>query len=354
MYKIILFNYFRNETKLKYEEIEQPIQYDCFIICYKDTFHENDLKIARQIRGRGLNFFLVRTHMDKAVEDQEGILGRTLTEHDKKDLIKEIRDNANKCLVAESLPKDVDDDRYIFLVSALLRKVDDKIIDDRNKFDFERLQFEIQNKLKGEKKTLFIYSLFNSCEQNIKLKCQSLRSKIKWAALTGSAGGAIPVPGVSAVVDGSILSTHCLFYMQTLGIFVSDFKKTAESFRVNYSALKENVLDKNSLVKAILELSESWGAIVLFEDFIKIALKEGSKHLTRILVEYLAKQTILNSAEELLKSVLFFFPGIGTFIASIVGASISFLTTSYSLNVLLDCFENVLLEVVKYCKDFVF
>jgi hypothetical protein len=310
------------------------------------------LKIARQIRGRGLHFFLVRTHMDKAVEDQEGILERSLTDQDKKDLIKEIRDNANKCLVGEYLPKDVEDDRYLFLVSALLRKVGDKITDNRNKFDFEKLQYAIQNKLKGEKKTLFIYSsLFNSSEQNIKLKCQSLRSKIIWAALSSGADGAIPLPGVSGLVDGSILLTHCLFYMQTLGIFESDFKKIAESFNIDYSALKKDVLDKNSFVRAILELSTAWGSIVLFEDFIKIALKEGAKQLTQVLVEYLAKQTILNSTEEALKSVLAFFPGIGTAIASIAGAGISFGTTFYSLKVLLNCFENVLLDTIKYCKE---
>jgi hypothetical protein len=44
----------RNETGLKYEQIEQPIKYDCFLICYKDTIHENDLKIATQIRDKGL------------------------------------------------------------------------------------------------------------------------------------------------------------------------------------------------------------------------------------------------------------------------------------------------------------
>lgn len=154
--KINLLNYFRNETKLKYEEIEQPIQYDCFLICYKDTIRETDLKIARQIKvkDKGPHFFLVRTHMDKAVEDKEGILGRILTKKDEEDLFKEIRDNANECLVVNNLSKDVDDDRNIFLVSALLRKVEKKITDNRNKFDFEKLQFEILNKLKSEKKTL--------------------------------------------------------------------------------------------------------------------------------------------------------------------------------------------------------
>ncbi len=291
--------------------------------------------------------------MDKAVEDQKGILGRTLTVQDEEDLLIEIRDNANKCLVGEYLPKDVEDDRYLFMVSALLRKVDEKITDNRNKFDFERLQYAIQNKLKDEKKTLFIYSLFNSSEQNIKLKCQSLRSKIIWAALSSGAGGAIPLPGVSGLVDEGILLKNCLLYMKTLGILESDFKKIAESFNIDYSDLKKDVLDKNSFVRAILELSKAWGENISFEDFIKIAyLKEGAKQLTIVLVEYLAKQTILNSAEEALKSVLASSaPGIGTAIASIAGASISFGTTFYSLKVLLNCFENVLLDTIKYCKE---
>ena len=159
-----ILNYFRNETKLKYEEIEQPIQFDFFLICYKDTIRERDLKIARQIRKdkhKSPHFFLVRTHMDKAVEDKEGILGRILTKKDEEDLFKEIRDNANKCLVVQELSKDVDDDRYLFLLSALLRKVENKITDNRNKFDFERLQFEILNKLKGEKKRVNVNVLFS-------------------------------------------------------------------------------------------------------------------------------------------------------------------------------------------------
>jgi hypothetical protein len=283
-----------------------------------------------------------------------GILEHKLTVQDEKDLLMEIRDNANKCLSGESLPKDVEDDRYLFMVSALLRKVDEKITDNRNKFDFERLQYAIQNKLKGEKKTLFIYSLFNSSEQNIKLKCQSLRSKIIWAALSSGAGGAIPLPGVSAVVDGYILWTHCLFYMQTLGIFESDFKKIAESFNVDYSALKTDVLDKNSFTRAIFELNITRATIELpgwmIDDFKKV-LKEESKKLAEVLVEYLAKQTILNSAEETFKSVLASYaPGIGTAIASIAGAGISLGTTYFSLKILLYYFENLLLDTINYCK----
>ena len=49
--------------------------------------------------------------MDKVVEDQKGLLGRSLTE---KDLLKEIRDNANNSLVGALLEKDVDDNRQLF------------------------------------------------------------------------------------------------------------------------------------------------------------------------------------------------------------------------------------------------
>jgi uncharacterized protein (DUF697 family) len=319
---------------------------------------------VKQIRKANMNYFLVRTKMDLAVQSREGDLGRELTNQDENDLFTEIKKNVNKSLVKELLPKDAEDDRYIFLVSAYLRQVERnkrnengeerkviEVTDNRNKFDFVRLQSAITQKLKGEKRSLFIYSLFNSSESNIKIKCDNLRKKIKWAALASGAAGAVPIPGVSGLVDVSILINRVLFYMKTLGIWETEFKKIANSFKVDYLELKRDVLDKNPIVKAIFSLSAAWGGIILLEDFIQIIITQGSKELVEILLEYLSKQAALNSAEEALKSVLAFFPGIGTAIASIIGAGISFGATYFSLKKLLDCFESVLLETIKYCKN---
>jgi len=303
--------------------------------------------------------------MDLAVQSREGDLGRELTNQDENDLFTEIKENVNNSLVKELLPKDAEDDRYIFLVSAYLRQVERnkrnengeerkviEVTDNRNKFDFVRLQSAITQKLKGEKRSLFIYSLFNSSEQNIKIKCDNLRKEIKWTALASGAAGAVPIPGVSGLVDVSILINRVLFYMKTLGIWETEFKKIANSFKVDYLELKRDVLYKNPIVKAIFCLSAAWGGIIFLEDFIQIIITQGSKELVKILLEYLSKQAASNSAEEVLKSVLAFFPGIGTAIASIIGAGISFRATYFSLKKLIDCFESLLLETIKYCKDF--
>ncbi len=115
-----------------------------------------------------MNYFLVRTKMDLAVQSREGDLGRELTNQDENDLFTEIKENVNNSLVKELLPKDAEDDRYIFLVSAYLRQVERnkrnengeerkviEVTDNRNKFDFERLQSAITQKLKGEKGIIY-------------------------------------------------------------------------------------------------------------------------------------------------------------------------------------------------------
>lgn len=76
--------------------------------------------------------------------------------------------------------------------------------------------------------------------------------------------------------------------MKTLGIWETEFKKIANSFKVDYLELKRDVLYKNPIVKAIFSLSAAWGGIIFLEDFIQIIITQGSKELVKILLEYLS------------------------------------------------------------------
>ena len=40
---------------LLYDQIKQPIEYDHYIICFDNTFHANDLKIAKKLFETVLN-----------------------------------------------------------------------------------------------------------------------------------------------------------------------------------------------------------------------------------------------------------------------------------------------------------
>ena len=92
-----------NETGLLYDQIKQPIEYDHYIICFDNTFHANDLKIAKKLFETGRKFYLVRTQMDLAISKEETNLGRELSEEDEENLFREIRQNANASLISNEL-----------------------------------------------------------------------------------------------------------------------------------------------------------------------------------------------------------------------------------------------------------
>ena len=280
--------------------------------------------------------------MDIAVNKRETNLEKeSLSPSDEKVLYQEITDNANLYLVSNMLPKHAENDSYLYLISALMKRI--KLengdwrteIDNRTKFEFEDLQMAVLNKLKENKKDTFIFSFCTMLENGIEIKCSTLRNRIKWAALASGAVGLVPVPGISAMIDIALITKEVKFYIEVLQFTENHIRSTARSFGVDFKDLNREVLIRNILIRDILNLSNEH---LMFES------------LKNICITFLYTQVALISSEEYLKGILVPIPVIGPTLASIIGGVSSLSVTYASLYLILNKLEEALKNVIKYCE----
>ena len=112
------------------------MNYDSYIICTANRFHDTDLKIAKKIAGSGKDFYFVRTKFDQDIFNTENDSGRYLNEKDIEKLSDYLKHDILDRLSKEGLkPKNV------FVLSALMSQA--KMIDNRRKYDFVKLQDEL-------------------------------------------------------------------------------------------------------------------------------------------------------------------------------------------------------------------
>ena len=277
--------------------------------------------------------------MDIAVNKRETNLDKeSLSPSDEKVLYQEITDNANLYLVSNMLPKHAENDSYLYLISALMRRI--KLengdwrteIDNRTKFEFEDLQMAVLNKLKENKKDTFIFSFCTMLESGIEIKCSTLRNRIKWAALTSGGFGLVPVLDISAI---ALITNEVKFYIEVLQFTENHIRSTARSFGVDFKDLNREDLIRNILIRDILNLSNEH---LMFES------------LKNICITFLYTQVALISSEEYLKGILVPIPVIGPTLASIIGGVSSLSVTYASLYLILNKLEEALKNVTKYCE----
>lgn len=295
-----------------YNSIKQPIKYDCYIICYKDTIHANDLEIAEQIKQQGLNYYFVRTNIDQDLLNCQRTKQRILTEEDKEELFNQIRKNIVD--QSQGLPND-----RIFFVSALMDRVEN--IDNRGKYDFPKLQLSIITNLEENKRASFISSMHILNRNGIKMKCDMLRSRIEDVVKASQYGGAKIVPLSSSLTKNENIRVEVQFYIITLRLTHDSIKKYVNLSGVNYETIKRQVIQKNECLMKILDSKN-------FE-------------LNNI------KEIAVCAAEEVFKAILIPF---GKSIASEAGAYYSGVSTRNILTELLDKIENTLNEIDDYCR----
>lgn len=216
------------------------------------------------------------------------------------------------------------------------------------KYDFQKMIAMMRSDLKNEQKEAFILSLRPLAVEGVKDKCKILRKRILKVALLSSTVGLIPIPGVSASVDMGLLIEEIVFYIKALKLTEKQIKETASSFNVNYDSLKRDVIVRNPFFNSILSIMGNLDINILKVSF-KIIIPLIFTSLSGILLGFLSKQIALNTVEEGVKAAAAIVPVIGTVIASIVGAGISFGTTFISLTKVLENFENTLVEIIEYC-----
>merc|ERR1719494_293750 len=96
--------------------------------------------------------------------------------------------------------------------------------------DSKKLKEDIINSLDDLQKTALMFSVFHVSKRLIEMKAKELGARIKWIAAASALGGAVPVPGISAVVDLALVFTEVKFQKKQLQIDDGTMKKHAERF----------------------------------------------------------------------------------------------------------------------------
>uniref|UniRef100_A0A3Q3GAX8 IRG-type G domain-containing protein n=1 Tax=Labrus bergylta TaxID=56723 RepID=A0A3Q3GAX8_9LABR len=259
-------------------------KFDFFIIISADRFRENDVKLAKEIQKMEKKFYFVRSKIDDNIRNEE----RGQREFNEERTLTQIRDNCIQGLQDLRLQSP-----QVFLVSSV----------DLTLYDFPLLVETLKEELPELKKEAFLLAMPNISVDMIKEKKKAFKAKVKYFAILSAGVGAVPVPGVSAAVDTTLLVSVVTKYVLGFGLDIPSLKRMANYSGVPYEELKKVIMSTLIAVKVTPEL------------------------LLRLLVQF-SSLTALLAAEEGTR----FIPIIGI----PVSMGLSFAFTYSSLNMILD------------------
>ena len=172
---------FPRETYLKTIKIDQ---FDFYIIVACNTFTENDLWLATEIKRRGKNFLLLRTKIDVELRNQKEDYPDT---YSKTDILDKIRKDCTIILKRIEV-------KHIYLISN----------QNTSRWDFPYVRETLVKgfpELKGDAVILSLRMSAGDTKNLILLKKRALQRRAALISLASAAGGAVSLPGISALVD---------------------------------------------------------------------------------------------------------------------------------------------------------
>lgn len=185
-----------------YCEKVQLEKYHTYLIFTATRFTKNDLELAKKVRSIDKKFFFIRTKIDESVRAE-----RRKRSFDEEVMLTKIRRN---CL--ESLGELLTDEQDIFLISN----------HEPENWEFARLTQAILDALtryQRESMTLSLGKVITRSSNEIfQRKVDVLRGRIWKVAAASGAAAAIPVPGLSCVVDGALILNELSLYRTQLGL----------------------------------------------------------------------------------------------------------------------------------------
>ncbi|ROI88138.1 Interferon-inducible GTPase 5 [Anabarilius grahami] len=262
--------------------------YDFFIILNSERFMQNDVMLAKEIKKQKKNFYFVRSKIDNDIRAEEKKKG-----FDEQKVLSLIREDCQKNLTELGDPK-------VFLMSSF----------DLDKYDFEILQNTLEEELPIHKRSALLQAWPVCSAASLEKKIKMFKGMI-WAASLASAGIAVvPVPGLSAACDVSLVLLFLTRCYYAFGLDDGSLSRLSE--KVNKPLLEH--LAKSKFASAIRE-----------------------KTIARLQV---SAALIAVSSAEYYASLL---PGLG----SVAAAGMSFGTTYYLLREGLNELANIAREIRK-------
>ena len=170
---------------------------------------------------------------------------------------------------------------------------------------------------------VFVENIYPCCKEFLKLKYEELKKRIWKCTLISGIGGAVPVPGVSAVIDLSILGEEYMFQQKMLKIDGKSLQKKARILGMTNDSFIQAMLDEspnNFFLKEIQKKLLKHGVLGEVKFAIDVIVKAGLGICT-----YAAKE----AGEEAAKYLI---PVVGSVIASAISASSTYALLHWMLS----------------------
>ncbi|KAM6911763.1 interferon-inducible GTPase 5-like [Lycodopsis pacificus] len=223
----------------KYLKLVGFEKFDFFIIISATRFRENDTKLAEEIQRMGKKFYFVRSKIDDEVRNEKRRAVRQKKAFNEEQTLDKIRENSIQGVKSQQ----------VFLVSSV----------DLHLYDFRLLGETLTKDLPAHKRHALLLAVPNVSLGIINQKKEALQSDIKWYAVLSAGVAAVPIPGLSLVLDVALLVSVVSEYQVTFGLDSSSLENLARSAEVPLNDLKAamksplavNEISKDLIIKLL-------------------------------------------------------------------------------------------------------
>ncbi|XP_059915030.1 interferon-inducible GTPase 5-like [Gadus macrocephalus] len=245
---------FPADQYMKHVEFEK---FDFFILVSAIRFNENDAKLAKEIKKMGKKLFFVRSKIDHNLRDAQ----RSQREYNEEKMLQKIREY---CI--QGLEKQGVESPQVFLVSSF----------DLHLYEFPALQDTMERELPSHKRDVLILALPNICKSTINKKKEVFRSQIWHYALLSATVAAVPIPGISIMVDVGILVKVLQGYLFGFGLDKMSLEKCSSATNTPLDELRAMlncICSGKDVTKELVLLMLKSTTVAL----IGLAVEEGSR-----------------------------------------------------------------------------
>ncbi|XP_005754444.1 interferon-inducible GTPase 5-like [Pundamilia nyererei] len=201
----------------KYLKLVGFEKFDFFIIISGIRFTENDVKLVKEIERMEKKFYFVLSKIDNDIRAE-----RRETDFSEEETLKVIREDCVHRVAQLGIesPK-------VFLVSSF----------ELHLYDFPLLQQTLERDLPKNKRDTLLFVMPNINPEIIIKKKEAFQNKVHYYATLSAIGSAVPLPGLSMVVDLAVLVSAVTEYVFGFGLNVSSLKRLSDRTGVPYADL---------------------------------------------------------------------------------------------------------------------
>lgn len=202
--------------------------YDLFIIISSERFKENDVFLAKEIQKKKKSFYFVRTKIDNDIRSMA--LKRNFNEQQE---LCTIREDCKIKLKEVGNPK-------VFLISSY----------DLAKYDFQDLVHTLELDLSEHKRFALVQSVPVYSLAMLEKKKEYMKNLIWLPAVASALVAFVPYPGLSLVIDKTVLTTFLIGCHYNLGLNEKSLIKLSERMDKPVSQLQSAI--KSPLTLAVV------------------------------------------------------------------------------------------------------